>query len=230
MVSLSSRQTGISKANSYQAQANAKSINDFSKECNKNKTQRQSTTMTYPHPLYPYVGPKEIAMYGSSDIVRVHVLSTKDILSWVHATNQQPDASGAILATYIVNEQAEWWLTDRSYEHVACAQGTPVTAAGEVGFWLENGSLDISYVSNQSTGYCPEPSSWSAWKEACLQTDIQPPDNWSVAFQFRRCPACKSIQLIKEEDWFCAICDTALPEQWNLLDERHQGHTKRPKT
>jgi hypothetical protein len=50
----------------------------------------------------------------------------------------------------------------RRSEHVVCAGGGLVRAAGELRFELRHGSVVVAEASNQSTGYCPEPQSWTA--------------------------------------------------------------------
>ena len=44
--------------------------------------------------------------------------------------------------------------------------------AGEITFTVRPGSISVTWVTNQSTGYCPEPASWPAVETAlarCLQ-------------------------------------------------------------
>src|SRR6266542_3004531 len=50
----------------------------------------------------------------------------------------------------------------RRSEHVDCAAGQPVRAAGEVLFARDGTGWSVSEISNQSTGYCPDPDSWPA--------------------------------------------------------------------
>src|SRR5690242_13194939 len=51
-------------------------------------------------------------------------------------------------------------VEDRRSEHIACSGGRPVLAAGELFLKLTASGLEIVDVSNQSTGFCPEPASW----------------------------------------------------------------------
>jgi hypothetical protein len=64
--------------------------------------------------------------------------------------------------------------------------------------WL----LGLTEVTNQSTGYCPEPSSWGA-VVAAIPDGIARPDQWTAKFSFRRCPKCLAINLVKEDSVAC---------------------------
>jgi hypothetical protein len=71
-------------------------------------------------------------------------------------------------------------------------------------------------VSNQSTGYCPEPASWPAVARALDAAGIAHPGRFTVAVIFRRCDACGERNLVKD-DWFeCAICGAPLASEWNF--------------
>jgi hypothetical protein len=71
-------------------------------------------------------------------------------------------------------------------------------------------------VSNQSTGYCPEPESWPAVALALRAAGLNAPDGYSPALIFRRCLACSSKNIVKDGVFVCGVCESDLPEQWNL--------------
>ena len=87
--------------------------------------------------------------------------------------------------TFVVSLDGGLRLAPRRSEHVDCAAGQPVLAAGEVLFAREGARWSVSEISNQSTGYCPDPDSWpmvasaldgSAWRTpATLRTVRLPP-------------------------------------------------------
>ncbi|MEU8239587.1 hypothetical protein AB0C07_15195 [Actinoplanes missouriensis] len=105
---------------------------------------------------------------------------------------------------------------------MACASGREVLAAGEITFVNDDSGGDggwrVEEVSNQSTGYCPEPSCWPAVAAAVERLGVRHPDGFTAAFEFRRCVECGSLSVVKENDFTCAVCDCPLPAEWNLAD------------
>jgi hypothetical protein len=83
-------------------------------------------------------------------------------------------------------------------------------------FNVKRGGVSVSWVTNQSTGYCPEPDSWAAVEAALAGAGIAAPDGFSQAFDFRRCPRCGSITIVKDGIFECGECSTPLPEEWNV--------------
>ncbi|WP_308364746.1 hypothetical protein [Streptomyces sp. ISL-86] len=74
----------------------------------------------------------------------------------------------------------------------------------------------VSEVSNQSTGYCPDLSSWPAVADALDAAGIEHPVGFTHEVVFRRCPACRHLNIVREEDFVCVFCDEALPHEWNV--------------
>jgi len=158
---------------------------------------------------YAYVGPDEIrdrvAPIGTA------IASLADLQAWV-AANAGDAEDGVVPATYTVTPDGTLRIAPRRSEHVACAGGGPVLAAGEL--FLTTGTVDGA--SNQSTGFCPEPSCWAALASALDRAAIPHPGRFTIAITFRRCPECGERNLVKD-DWFaCAICDAELPRDWNF--------------
>ena len=164
---------------------------------------------------YHYVGPRKlIGLVGAS--VRKHLQSEADVLSWINETGQKPNAAGEVIATFIIDTSGDLWIADRHSEHVACAKGGPVLSAGEMTFVVEKNRAEVGAVTNQSTGFCPDPKSWEAVANALQNLGLAHPDTWATAFCFRLCCACGAINLVKD-DWFvCALCDAELPDVWNF--------------
>ena len=88
-------------------------------------------------------------------------------------------------------------------------------AAGEMWFDVE-GVPEVTDVSNQSTGYCPETSCWPAVERALHKAGIAHPGRLTMPFVFRLCEHCRTRNLVKDDDWTCAVCEHTLPEQWNF--------------
>jgi hypothetical protein len=80
---------------------------------------------------------------------------------------------------------------------------------------LENDIL-IDYVSNQSTGYCPEPESWWAVAMALERAGFAHRKKFDFECHFRCCEKCKTINLVKEHIFICAVCDHDLPINYNI--------------
>ena len=167
-------------------------------------------------PSYRYVGPTKIAERAPLAPAGVRVESPADVRHWIRRTGQELNAAGSVIATFVIDESGWLRIADRRSEHVACAGGTPVRSAGEMTFTVRPSGVSVTWVSNQSTGYCPEPSSWPAVHAALAQAGIAAPEGFSQEFEFRRCPRCGSINIIKEKVFECGVCATPLPAEWNL--------------
>jgi hypothetical protein len=101
-------------------------------------------------------------------------------------------------------------LAPRRSEHVACAGGQEVLAAGEMAFVRAGAGWAVAEVSNQSTGYCPDPSSWPAVAEALDRAGVAHPPGYTTEIIFRFCPVCGERNIVREGDYTCALCDGAL--------------------
>lgn len=167
------------------------------------------------NPHYTYVGPDSLAHLAHSGSPRVRVNTQASIQQWVRDTKQVVDDDGCVFATFIVDTDGYLWIADRRSEHVSCARGHDVLSAGEILFRL-NDDVTVEYTTNQSTGYCPQPESWSAVVTALRDAGFEPPSEFSKPFHFRRCNACDSINIIKDNSFECAICGADLPRVWNL--------------
>ncbi|MBY0231543.1 MAG: hypothetical protein K2W96_19835 [Gemmataceae bacterium] len=154
------------------------------------------------HP-YPYAGSRDIAERACSRFLIVR--SFGDVWDWTRRTD---DA----VATFVIDREGWLRLAPRRSEHVACAEGRPVLPAGEIEF-NEDG---VEWVSNQSTGYCPEPESWPHVAAALTRAGIAAPDGFDPAFHFRRCEGCDEINLLKPGLPDCGTCSAPLPSLWNV--------------
>lgn len=166
--------------------------------------------------IYRYVGPKKISERAPSVPAGTRVESSEDVRRWVRQTGQDVDAAGDVVATFVIDEAGWLQIADRRSEHVACAGGKPVQSAGEMTFNIRRSGLSVTWVTNQSTGYCPEPDTWPAVEVALAQAGIAVLDGFSQAFDFRRCSQCDSINIVKDGVFECDVCSTPLSEEWNL--------------
>jgi hypothetical protein len=166
--------------------------------------------------IYRYVGSVEIAqaVVGIPPGFLIH--NHSDVATWFNTTNQKIGRDGLVVATFIITLEGKLCIADRHSEHVVCAAGNPILSAGELTLELSNQTFSVSSVTNQSTGYCPEPESWQVVAIALKNTGLNIPNGFNPVFQFRRCPNCNAINVIKENILECAICEAELPEFWNF--------------
>jgi hypothetical protein len=155
---------------------------------------------------YAYVGPDE---------VRRSVAGAPPGTIIRRAADLAPFATAEPL-TFVVGLDGALRVAPRRSEHVACAGGAAVLSAGELTAERVDGGCRVVDVSNQSTGYCPEPESWPAVAQALDAAGIAHPGRFTFEAIFRRCRACGERNLVKD-DWFaCALCDAALPAEWSF--------------
>jgi hypothetical protein len=139
-----------------------------------------------------------------------------DLRKWMKTTAQKSNVHGLIVATFIVDLDGYLRIADRHTEHVACAGGEPVLSAGEIGFALDGDEIEAVEVSNQSTGYCPEPESWPQLAHALDRIAVHHPGKFTLEIVFRRCSSCGQINIVKDDWMVCLSCGDDLPKDWNL--------------
>lgn len=166
---------------------------------------------------YHYVGPPEVRARAAGQAAGKTAASAADVLVWVRATRQVAGRGEAVPATFVVDVEGRLRIADRRSEHVACAGGGDVLSAGEMFFAVEGEDVRVEDVSNQSTGYCPEPESWPAVERALDRAGIAHPGGFTSVCVFRRCEACGERNIVKD-GWFqCEVCGAKLPEEWDFV-------------
>jgi hypothetical protein len=166
--------------------------------------------------LYRYVGPEEIRKQVIGHADRSCINSWADLKAWVEKAEPNPRRRDYVPVTFIVDEANRLWIADRRSEHVACAAGGSVLAAGELVVSSDGKSIEVVEATNQSTGYCPEPDCWEAVANALDVAGILHPGGFTTAFQFRRCTGCGSTNLVKDGVYQCSVCRTELCRGWNF--------------
>ena len=164
--------------------------------------------------MYRYVGPEEILALVRPGLGGHVVRSRADLAAWLTAQGAQERAEPF---TYVVGTDGLLRVAPRRSEHVVCAGGEPVLAAGELTLSADPplGAAVVA-ISNQSTGYCPDPDCWPAVAAALDRSGITRPPGLTDPVVFRRCPACGERNLVKDGFFVCALCDADLPTEWNL--------------
>ncbi|MCD2469091.1 hypothetical protein MBT42_36790 [Streptomyces sp. MBT42] len=162
---------------------------------------------------YQYVGPVELkAAVRPGDGGR-RIRSAACFDEWI------AERSAVELAepfTFVVDTEGVLRLAPRRSEHVACAGGDMVLSAGEISFAREAGRWIVGEVSNQSTGYCPDVTSWPAVARAVDDVGLGRPSGFTHEVVFRRCPDCQEHNIVREDDFVCVFCGSDLPTTWNV--------------
>lgn len=86
-------------------------------------------------------------------------------------------------------------------------------AAGEIAF---TGAWSASHVTNHSTGYCPDITSWSVVAAALGRLGISHPGGFTPAVVFRRCVDCREVNVVRDDFYVCVFCEADLPTAWNV--------------
>jgi hypothetical protein len=165
--------------------------------------------------LYSFVGPDRLRHLRRSPSV-CGPPSASQLHGLIKAQLPRGRRDGALTVTYTIDPSGQLWVADRHSEHVACADGGPVLAAGEMTFCFLGDKVSATNITNQSTGFCPEPECWPAVAAALDRLAIPHPGAFEHTFLFRRCPQCATINLIKEEVFSCDCCAADLPASWNF--------------
>ncbi|MER6464386.1 hypothetical protein ABT278_28520 [Streptomyces sp. NPDC001228] len=162
---------------------------------------------------YRYVGPAELKAAVRPDDGGRRIGSATAFDGWIA---EQPAAELIEPFTFVVGEDEVLRLAPRRSEHVACAGGDRVLGAGEISFARTAGRWTVNEVSNQSTGYCPDVTSWPEVARALDAVDLPHPSGFTHEVVFRRCPNCQEHNIVREDDFVCVFCGSDLPVAWNV--------------
>lgn len=143
-------------------------------------------------------------------------MSAIDLREWLLSTGQRPNAAGLIPVTFVIDEDRYLRVADRASEHVACSGQRPVRSAGEMFLRVVGDGVEVEEVSNQSTGFCPEPESWPPVADALDRAGIPHPERFTTEITFRRCEACGERNVVKDGWFVCGVCGADLPAAWNF--------------
>jgi len=163
---------------------------------------------------YQFVGPhviRDSALARSP--VGTPIRSVDALSAWIASHVSDVELDGSVIATFVVSVERILLLAPRRSEHVACAGGGPVLSAGEITF---SSAGDVSEITNQSTGFCPEPDSWPSVAAALDAIPVGRPDDFTTRVVFRLCPACNERNVVKGGWFVCDLCGADLPEKWNF--------------
>lgn len=165
--------------------------------------------------VYSYVGTAPLNSPEAFNTMRTLVDDEGDLLLAFQEAQSSEKNSSAVF-TYITTSDGSLWIADRHSEHIACARGGGVLSAGEMTVEVDDGRVLVTDVTNQSTGYCPEPKSWPAVAAALDKAGLPHPGGFTRAFVFRLCEGCGQTNVVKEGDFTCAVCGGELKQEWNF--------------
>lgn len=167
---------------------------------------------------YKYVGPPQIAKTAD----RHSGTKIDSVATLQQFLAGQQCAGHPTTFTFVVRLDGWLYLAERQTEHVRCASGESVLSAGEMTLETRTGNPGngpcVVDVTNQSTGYCPEAVSWEMVSKALARIPVPHPSGFDSAFVFRRCEACGQINIVKDDWFFCDVCNSNLPASWNLAE------------
>jgi hypothetical protein len=167
--------------------------------------------------LYNYVGSEEIKLSIIDFGIGTVIASVSDIRNWIDNTcDRKTISSNLVIATFVIDMYGELRLADRHSEHIACAGRKPVLSAGEIFISCNKNYFEVSEITNQSTGYCPEIESWEHVEIALNKISINCPSCFTTKFVFRRCSSCLQINIIKDNLFICSVCNSTLSHEWNF--------------
>ncbi|WP_329611571.1 hypothetical protein [Kitasatospora herbaricolor] len=169
--------------------------------------------MRAPRRAYRCVGPHHVIAVVQTANHGVAIRTAADFSEWAAAQRAEELKEPF---TFVIGMDGALRLAPRRSEHLACASGGRVLGAGEVGFVSEAGRWMVTEVSNQSTGYCPDVTSWPAVAQALDQADLGHPGYFTHPVLFRRCPGCQQHNIVREGHFVCVFCDADLPRRWNV--------------
>jgi hypothetical protein len=165
---------------------------------------------------YQYVGPVALRERTAGHPAGTAIGSAADLTDWLRERRHEVGADGTIAAAFVIDERGVLRLADRRSEHVACAGGGPVLSAGEMFFAMTADRVEVAAVTNQSTGYCPEPESWPAVATALDHIGVAHSGRFMQEIVFRRCIVCGERNVVKDGWYVCGSCGADLPAEWNF--------------
>jgi len=166
-----------------------------------------------PHRKYQYIGPAEIHDTARTQPAGTSILCADDLRNWLMSTATEQTQEGSWIATFTIGVDETLQLATRRSEHTACAAGGPILSAGEITI---DRDYEVAEISNLSTGFCPEPESWSVVETVLNHIGIKHPGRFTNAIVFRLCPDCNERNIVKDSWFYCQLCDAKLPEKWNF--------------
>ncbi len=164
---------------------------------------------------YNYVVSRRIAEQAEAPISRLAPATPDDIRSWSLAPN-----NGNLELTFVVDPRGQLWLSIDTASMSPARADSPYSLLASCVPRVTPQQVAVVSVSNQSTGYCPEPDCWPAVRDALRNAGLESPNEFTHAFDFRRCVSCSGINILKDGMPDCPSCGTELTCQLELRTRR----------
>ncbi len=143
----------------------------------------------------------------------IHLQS--DLVTWLKSQSWDESINGALWVTYVIDLEGILRLAHRRSEHIACAEGKSVLAAGEMSFELSGDAVEVVDVTNLSTGYCPDIACIERVRKTLNALELDSPDEFTEEYIFRKCPSCFQRNVVKDGWYYCNNCGHELPAEYN---------------
>ena len=162
---------------------------------------------------YLYVGPVAIRESSRSQPIGTVVSTRDELRQWLESVPDERTQHKTWIATFTISIDGKLHLASRRSEHIACAGCDRVLSAGEITF---DDEFAVTEITNQSTGFCPEPESWNAVTDVLDRMQLSHPGRFTTEVVFRLCPSCGQRNIVRDSWFHCAICEGKLPLAWNF--------------
>ena len=130
---------------------------------------------------YRYVGPNEIVARVTETCGGSIVDTVEELVNSLRSMDDYQNGE-SLTVTFVIGLDRRLRVANRRSEHVMCASGHAVLGAGEMTFLCDGKAVFVERVTNQSTGYCPEPESWQSVAHALDEIPVDRPDFFGPAF------------------------------------------------
>jgi hypothetical protein len=166
--------------------------------------------------VYRYVGPQQIKDRAAGQRIGIEIMRPAEVVAFALRCGESVGPRETLAATFVVDRAERLLVADRRSEHVACAGSSEVLAAGEIFFGFHRDGVRVDEITNQSTGFCPEPESWEVVERVLDRIGLDHPGGFTTVCVFRKCSACGERTIVKD-GWFrCDVCGKELDQAWNF--------------
>lgn len=164
--------------------------------------------------LFPYRGPSRLVPASGARPAGVVVETALQFADLADDPSQERLGDGSVAFTYVVDQSNSLRVANRRSEHVVCAGGEPVLAAGELFVTPGRKGSWVVRASNFSNGYMPSEDSFMALKLALERARLPAPKGFDPAIAYRYCGRC--MEAVIAETGACRVCQAALALKWDL--------------
>ena len=126
---------------------------------------------------YIYVGPADVREAASASPPGVVIENPASLTAWFERHVEDMTTEGTITATFVVDADGLLRLARAPLGTRGLSSGGPVLSAGEITF---SKGGDVTEITNQSTGFCPEPESWPSVAAVLYRIPLSHPGRFTT--------------------------------------------------